>query len=66
MDTHTHTHTHKFYLGLFTKKKRYLERERADGANDMAFKVTHCGICHSDLHQIRNDWKNSTYPMVPG
>lgn len=36
------------------------------GRDDVAFKVTHCGICHTDLHQIRNEWKRSIYPMVPG
>eukprot|EP00250_Pteridium_aquilinum_P025052 c30067_g1_i1 orf=119-529(+) len=39
---------------------------RATGPRDVVFKVTHCGICHSDLHQIRNEWNNSIYPMVPG
>ena len=33
---------------------------------EVAIKVTHCGICHSDLHQARNDWGNTTYPCVPG
>ena len=33
---------------------------------DVAIRITHCGICHSDLHQARNDWGNSLYPMVPG
>lgn len=33
---------------------------------DVAIKISHCGICHSDLHQARNDWGNSLYPMVPG
>ena len=28
--------------------------------------ITHCGICHSDLHLIDNDWGTSTYPLVPG
>lgn len=32
----------------------------------MAFKVLFCGICHSDLHLIRNEWGNSIYPIVPG
>ncbi|KAG0626426.1 hypothetical protein M758_2G124900 [Ceratodon purpureus] len=36
------------------------------GPEDVTFKVLHCGVCHSDLHQIRNEWKNSKYPMVPG
>lgn len=29
-------------------------------------KVSHCGICHSDLHLIHNDWRGSHYPLVPG
>ena len=28
--------------------------------------VSHCGICHSDVHLIDNDWDISTYPLVPG
>lgn len=28
--------------------------------------VAHCGICHSDLHQILNEWKNTKYPCLPG
>ncbi|KAK4764808.1 hypothetical protein SAY86_025898 [Trapa natans] len=39
---------------------------RATGENDVTFKVLYCGICHSDLHSIRNEWGGSTYPMVPG
>ncbi len=39
---------------------------RETGSHDVTFKVAYCGVCHSDLHQIRNDWKNSQYPMVPG
>lgn len=34
--------------------------------NDVAIEILYCGICHSDLHQIRNDWGFSQYPMVPG
>ena len=36
------------------------------GDNDVAFAVTHCGVCHSDLHQVKDDWGFSQYPMVPG
>ncbi|XP_022775043.1 probable mannitol dehydrogenase [Durio zibethinus] len=39
---------------------------RATGEKDVAFKVLYCGICHSDLHFIKNDWGNSIYPLVPG
>lgn len=34
--------------------------------NDVAIEILYCGICHSDLHQVRNDWGFSQYPMVPG
>lgn len=33
---------------------------------DVEVQITHCGICHSDIHLIDNDWGNSTYPLVPG
>ncbi|CAI9093226.1 OLC1v1028676C1 [Oldenlandia corymbosa var. corymbosa] len=39
---------------------------RSPGENDVIFKVLYCGICHSDLHSIKNDWGGSNYPMVPG
>jgi uncharacterized zinc-type alcohol dehydrogenase-like protein len=39
---------------------------RALRPDDVAIKITHCGICHSDLHMARNDWGMSVYPMVPG
>ena len=42
-----------------------LER-RSVGAHDVQIEIAYCGICHSDLHQVRNEWGNSTYPMVPG
>ncbi|HYD18031.1 MAG TPA: NAD(P)-dependent alcohol dehydrogenase [Patescibacteria group bacterium] len=34
--------------------------------DDVQIDIMFCGVCHSDLHQARNDWKNSIYPMVPG
>jgi uncharacterized zinc-type alcohol dehydrogenase-like protein len=39
---------------------------RALRPNDVAMEVLYCGICHSDLHQARNDWGWSRYPIVPG
>jgi alcohol dehydrogenase (NADP+) len=33
---------------------------------DVVIEITHCGVCHSDLHQVKNEWGNSIYPMVPG
>ena len=34
--------------------------------DDVLIDITHCGICHSDLHTARNDWGRTTYPVVPG
>jgi alcohol dehydrogenase (NADP+) len=34
--------------------------------DDVVIQILYCGVCHSDLHQARNDWGNSLYPMVPG
>ncbi len=42
-----------------------LER-RALKPTDVKIDILFCGVCHSDLHQVRNDWKNSKYPVVPG
>ncbi|KAL6339275.1 hypothetical protein AAG906_024426 [Vitis piasezkii] len=39
---------------------------RATGGKDVRFKVLYCGICHSDLHMIKNEWGKSRYPIVPG
>lgn len=41
--------------------------ERRDpGPHDIQIEILYAGICHSDVHQARNDWSNSLYPMVPG
>ncbi len=34
--------------------------------DDVVVEILYCGVCHSDLHQVRNDWGGSVYPMVPG
>ncbi|MDB6452325.1 NAD(P)-dependent alcohol dehydrogenase [Falsirhodobacter sp. 20TX0035] len=33
---------------------------------DVAIEILYCGVCHSDLHTVRNDWGFSSYPVVPG
>ncbi len=35
-------------------------------ADDVAIDIMFCGICHSDVHQVRDEWGGSLYPMVPG
>ncbi|MGJ1434143.1 NAD(P)-dependent alcohol dehydrogenase [Sphingobacterium spiritivorum] len=43
------------------------EFERREvGPHDVQFDIQYCGVCHSDLHQIRNDWFPGIFPMVPG
>jgi uncharacterized zinc-type alcohol dehydrogenase-like protein len=36
------------------------------GSQEVEIAITHCGICHSDLHLISNDWGISHYPFIPG
>lgn len=39
---------------------------RDAGPSDVAIEILYCGVCHSDLHQARNEWHNTIYPCVPG
>jgi uncharacterized zinc-type alcohol dehydrogenase-like protein len=39
---------------------------REVGAHDVQIEITYCGVCHSDLHQIKNEWFPGVFPMVPG
>lgn len=39
---------------------------REVGPQDVQFDIQFCGVCHSDLHQIKNDWFPGVFPMVPG
>jgi alcohol dehydrogenase (NADP+) len=54
------THGPKAKLEPFNFNRRDLE------PNDVLIEILYCGICHSDIHQARGEWGNSTYPMVPG
>ncbi|CAJ0994059.1 NADP-dependent alcohol dehydrogenase C 2 [Sodalis praecaptivus] len=43
---------------------RFVRRDpRAD---DVVIDILYCGVCHSDLHQARNDWGGSMFPLIPG
>jgi uncharacterized zinc-type alcohol dehydrogenase-like protein len=50
----------KTSLTPFTFERRD-PRER-----DVVIDILYCGVCHSDIHQVRNEWGGSLYPMVPG
>ena len=39
---------------------------RSPSADDVQIEILYCGVCHSDLHTARNEWKNTLYPSVPG
>lgn len=39
---------------------------REVGPHDVQIEILFCGVCHSDLHQIKNDWFPGLFPMVPG
>ena len=47
-------------LGLFNFDRR------SPRVDDVVIEILYCGVCHSDLHSVRNDWGNARYPMVPG
>ena len=36
------------------------------GPTDVRIDIQFCGVCHSDIHQVRDEWGNSVYPLVPG
>jgi alcohol dehydrogenase (NADP+) len=39
---------------------------REPGPKDVKIEILYCGVCHSDLHQARNEWRNTVYPCLPG
>jgi uncharacterized zinc-type alcohol dehydrogenase-like protein len=39
---------------------------RAPGPRDVAIDILFCGVCHSDIHQVRAEWGEAAFPMVPG
>jgi len=44
----------------------HLIQRREPTADDVAIDILYCGVCHSDLHQARDEWHNTIYPVVPG
>jgi uncharacterized zinc-type alcohol dehydrogenase-like protein len=47
-------------LDLFAIQRRDV------GVHDVQMEILFCGVCHSDLHQVRNEWNMTVYPCVPG
>ncbi len=52
--------------GPDTPLKPFRFQRRDPRAGDIEIEILYCGVCHTDLHQSRNDWGNALYPMVPG
>lgn len=48
------------------KLEKFIYAPAALGPHDVEVEITHCGICHSDIHLIDDDWGISSYPLVPG
>ena len=44
----------------------YMIERREPRPHDVLIDILYCGICHSDIHQARNEWGNSHFPVVPG
>jgi uncharacterized zinc-type alcohol dehydrogenase-like protein len=44
----------------------YQFQRRDPKGRDVVVEIMYCGVCHSDIHSARNEWKNAVYPMVPG
>lgn len=65
------THTSRAYAAFSPSAAlgpHSIER-RAVGPTDVKIRILYCGVCHSDLHQVRNEWRNTMptqYPCVPG
>lgn len=53
--------------GSFLNTLKPMEFERhAPKADEVLIEILYTGVCHSDLHQVKNDWGNTIYPCVPG
>lgn len=51
----------------FSKTLKPKKFTRLDpGDQDVVLDLLYCGVCHSDIHQVKNEWKNTVYPCVPG
>jgi uncharacterized zinc-type alcohol dehydrogenase-like protein len=44
----------------------YEFERREPGPHDVQIEIIYCGVCHSDIHQVRNEWGGTIYPIVPG
>jgi uncharacterized zinc-type alcohol dehydrogenase-like protein len=52
--------------GATSPFKPFKFKRRDVGPHDVLIKILYCGVCHSDIHTARNEWKGTIYPLVPG
>ncbi len=50
----------------FSNLKRFEFERAAAGPYEIEIDVLYCGVCHSDIHQVKNEWSNTVYPCLPG
>ncbi|HVG15107.1 MAG TPA: NAD(P)-dependent alcohol dehydrogenase [Chitinophagaceae bacterium] len=61
------TPTKGYAAGAASESLAPFDFERRDlKPNDVQIEILYCGVCHSDVHQVRNEWGNTMYPIVPG
>jgi hypothetical protein len=52
--------------GATSELAPYKFTRRDCGAQDVSIKITHAGICHSDIHTVRGEWGPAQWPLIPG
>ena len=48
------------------KLQPYTFERRTPSEDDVSIDIKFCGVCHSDIHQVRDEWGGAIFPMVPG
>src|SRR5664280_357664 len=64
---HQFMKTNAYAVQSATKPLAPFNLQRRDpGEHDVQIEILYCGVCHSDVHTVRNEWQGTTYPCVPG
>ena len=58
--------TGKSLINHFNNLERMDIERPAPQADEVLIDILYCGVCHSDVHQVKNDWGNTVYPCIPG
>ncbi|XP_008807131.1 probable cinnamyl alcohol dehydrogenase 6 isoform X2 [Phoenix dactylifera] len=66
--TPNHTQTVEGWAAMDSNGKiaPFVFKRRENGEDDVTIKILYCGICHTDLHHVKDDWGITMYPIVPG